>query len=118
MYALGVGNNLLIPYASCAIMEIYKKTNNHTTVKFFYKNGTTVYQLALPGCPSVDNCTITQVAKAVSGRTVRSLQQLNEICSSASSGYIATGFLTIGYFNTPSVAAMLYLIYQIFVSKL
>ncbi|VDO48326.1 unnamed protein product [Onchocerca flexuosa] len=79
MYALGVGNNLLVPYASCAIMEIYKKANNHTTVKFFYKNGTTVYQLALPGCPSFDNCTITQVRKAVSGRTVRSLQQLKEV---------------------------------------
>ncbi|OZC08952.1 hypothetical protein X798_04039 [Onchocerca flexuosa] len=118
MYALGVGNNLLVPYASCAIMEIYKKANNHTTVKFFYKNGTTVYQLALPGCPSFDNCTITQVRKAVSGRTVRSLQQLKEICSSASSGYIAKSFLTISYFNTPSVAAMLYLFYQIFISKL
>ncbi|CAG9535974.1 unnamed protein product [Cercopithifilaria johnstoni] len=78
MHALGVNNDLLIPYASCAIMEIYKTANNHTTIRFFYKNGTTVYQLALPGCPLNDNCTIGQVKKAVATRRVQSLQQLNE----------------------------------------
>uniref|UniRef100_A0AAF5Q0R8 Histidine acid phosphatase n=1 Tax=Wuchereria bancrofti TaxID=6293 RepID=A0AAF5Q0R8_WUCBA len=78
MYALGIGNDLLVPYASCAIMEIYKTSNSHT-IMFFYKNGTTVHQLALPGCSSYDNCTIAQVEKAVSGRSVRSLQQLNKV---------------------------------------
>lgn len=38
LYALGVGNDLLIPYASCAMMEIYKKANNHTTIKVGTKN--------------------------------------------------------------------------------
>ncbi|VIO96884.1 Uncharacterized protein BM_BM5389 [Brugia malayi] len=83
MYALGIGNNLLVPYASCAIMEIYKTLNNHT-IMFFYKNGTIAHQLLLPGCPSYDNCTIAQVEKAVSRRSVRSLQQLNKMCRSVS----------------------------------
>uniref|UniRef100_A0A0R3S4I2 Histidine acid phosphatase n=1 Tax=Elaeophora elaphi TaxID=1147741 RepID=A0A0R3S4I2_9BILA len=78
MYALGVSNDLLIPYASCAIMEIYKTANNHTTIRFFYKNGTNVYQLRLPGCSSDDNCTIAEVKKAVAGKSVQSVQQLNE----------------------------------------
>ncbi|VDN95388.1 unnamed protein product [Brugia pahangi] len=77
MYALGIGNDLLVPYASCAIMEIYKTLNSHT-IMFFYKNGTVVHQLLLPGCSSYDNCTIAQVEKAVSRRSVRSLQQLNK----------------------------------------
>ncbi|KAM3721544.1 Testicular acid phosphatase [Dirofilaria immitis] len=118
MYALDIGNDLLIPYASCAIMEIYKTANNYTTIKFFYKNGTTVYQLALPGCPSNDNCTITQVEKAVSSRSVRSLQQLNKICNSAVSRRIAANFLITDHVNMLLFAAMLYFIYQMFISRL
>lgn len=30
MYAMGVGNDLMIPYASALIMEIYKDGNDHT----------------------------------------------------------------------------------------
>ncbi|KAL3998045.1 Histidine phosphatase (branch 2) family protein [Acanthocheilonema viteae] len=116
MYALGVSNDLLVPYASCAIMEIYKTANNHTTIKFFYKNGTNIYQLALPGCSSNDNCTIAQVKKAIATRSVQSLQQLNEICASNESLHNTADFLIIGYLNIPTVAIML--IYQMFINEL
>ncbi|EFO25007.2 hypothetical protein LOAG_03480 [Loa loa] len=118
MYALGVGNDLLIPHASCAIMEIYKTANNHTTIRFFYKNGTTVYQLALPGCPAGDNCTIALVEKAVSARSVRDLQQLNEICSSVASAQSVVGFSKFDCLNIPPVAVMLCIAYQMFIGIL
>ncbi|EJW79753.1 histidine acid phosphatase [Wuchereria bancrofti] len=103
MYALGIGNDLLVPYASCAIMEIYKTSNSHT-IMFFYKNGTTVHQLALPGCSSYDNCTIAQVEKAM--------------CRSVASAYIVAGSSTFGCLGIPPAAVTLYLTYQIFISML
>ncbi|VDM45010.1 unnamed protein product [Toxocara canis] len=33
MYALNIGNDLLAPYASCLIMELYRTANNETEVK-------------------------------------------------------------------------------------
>uniref|UniRef100_A0A915Q1J6 BURP domain-containing protein n=1 Tax=Setaria digitata TaxID=48799 RepID=A0A915Q1J6_9BILA len=79
LYALDVANDLLVPYAACVIMEIYKTANNHTIIKFLYKNGTTLHQLPLPGCPSDDNCTITHVEKAVAAKGVRDLAQLTKV---------------------------------------
>ncbi|VDK68845.1 unnamed protein product [Litomosoides sigmodontis] len=118
MHALGVNNDLPVPYASCAIMEIYKTTNNNATIKFFYKNGTAVHQLALPGCPSNDNCTIEQVIEAVATRSVEGLQQLDEMCTSDESRRSATSSLTIGYFNILPMVIMLHLVYQISISEL
>ncbi|PIO63086.1 histidine acid phosphatase [Teladorsagia circumcincta] len=62
MYAMGVGNNLMIPYASAVIMEIFKEGNEYQ-VELFFRNETTraPYPLMIPSCGSP--CTVGNMAK-------------------------------------------------------
>ncbi|VDN02625.1 unnamed protein product [Thelazia callipaeda] len=84
MYAFGIGNDLLVPYASCLFMEIYQTDDNQKILKMFYKNGTTEYQMALPGCPSHDNCTIKDLEKAIIKRKVINVEHLKMVRISSS----------------------------------
>ncbi|VDL81983.1 unnamed protein product [Nippostrongylus brasiliensis] len=60
MYALGIGNDLMVPYAAALIMEIYKDADNYV-VEVFYRNDTSKdpYPMALPGCGTP--CTVANM---------------------------------------------------------
>ncbi|PIO64171.1 hypothetical protein TELCIR_14209 [Teladorsagia circumcincta] len=62
MYAMGVGNNLMIPYASAVIMEIFKEGNEYQ-VELLFRNDTTrgAYPMTIPNCGSP--CTVGNMAK-------------------------------------------------------
>uniref|UniRef100_A0A158P818 Lysosomal acid phosphatase n=1 Tax=Angiostrongylus cantonensis TaxID=6313 RepID=A0A158P818_ANGCA len=51
MYALGVANDRLVPYASSFIMEIYKNASNYE-IELLFRNDTTKppYPLTIAGC--------------------------------------------------------------------
>ncbi|XP_060539604.1 prostatic acid phosphatase-like [Pantherophis guttatus] len=50
--ALGVSNQLLIPYAATHIFELYEEDNGSYTIEMYYRNNTAVepHMLTLPGC--------------------------------------------------------------------
>uniref|UniRef100_A0A0N5AHB2 Lysosomal acid phosphatase n=1 Tax=Syphacia muris TaxID=451379 RepID=A0A0N5AHB2_9BILA len=86
MYALGIGDDKLIPYAACLIMEVYKTVDNNSTiteVKFLYKNDTStnnMHLMIVPGC--TDYCPIKNLTTLLSDAVISSVSQLNEVCCS------------------------------------
>ncbi|PIO58899.1 hypothetical protein TELCIR_19654, partial [Teladorsagia circumcincta] len=62
MYAMGVANNLMIPYASAVIMEIFKEGNEYQ-VELLFRNDSTraAYPMKIPNCGSP--CTVGNMAK-------------------------------------------------------
>ncbi|KAJ1350061.1 hypothetical protein KIN20_005769 [Parelaphostrongylus tenuis] len=61
MYAMGVANDQVIPYASSVIMEIYKDGKDYE-VELLFRNTTTVppHPLKIKGCRSP--CTVQKMA--------------------------------------------------------
>lgn len=53
MYAMGVENSELVPFASCVMVELYKRDNSYT-VKLLYRNESSSdpFLLHVPGCSS------------------------------------------------------------------
>lgn len=81
-YAMGIGNDLLVPYAACVIMELYRTKDNVTLAKILYRNETntnTVYALTVPGCTEL--CPVEQLAKVLSPMMIKSEKKLEKVCS-------------------------------------
>ncbi|KAK5968781.1 hypothetical protein GCK32_013779 [Trichostrongylus colubriformis] len=91
LYALGVGNNLTVPYGAAIIMEVYKDGKDFQ-VEWFYRNDSTKapYPLKIPECGSP--CTVNKMAKqynnivvdsyAAQQKVARSFPRLNMAFSS------------------------------------
>ncbi|PIO77543.1 histidine acid phosphatase [Teladorsagia circumcincta] len=79
MYAMGVGNNLMIPYASAVIMEIFKEGNEYQ-VELFFRNETTraPYPLMIPSCGSP--CTVGNMAKKYQSMLLSSYADQQKAC--------------------------------------
>ncbi|VDN00710.1 unnamed protein product [Thelazia callipaeda] len=79
-YALNVGQNSLVPYAACLILELYQSEKNETVVKILYKNETEsdyAHELQVPGC-SVP-CTLNQLIILTSSTTLHTIKDLNKV---------------------------------------
>ncbi|KAK6012146.1 hypothetical protein OSTOST_22710 [Ostertagia ostertagi] len=79
MYAMGVGNNLMIPYASAVIMEIFKEGNEYQ-VELLFRNDTTraPYPLTIPNCGSP--CTVDSMAKQYHSMLLSSYADQQKVC--------------------------------------
>lgn len=108
MYALGVGNDQLVPYAACLIMELYLNGNS-TTVKVFLKNETkskTIHQLPLPGC-GLSNCTVSEFEVLVASGIIRNVDQLELACNLDDEGSSTGGLLTASFIALSSLTLLL-----------
>ncbi|XGW27385.1 hypothetical protein V3C99_007748, partial [Haemonchus contortus] len=79
MYAMGVGNDMMIPYASVLIMEIYKEGNGFL-VEWLYRNDTTraPYPMTNPNCGFP--CTVDNMAKLYSNVVLSSYADQQRLC--------------------------------------
>ncbi|KAK6034724.1 hypothetical protein COOONC_27773 [Cooperia oncophora] len=79
MYAMGVGNNLMVPYASALIMEIYKEGKDFQ-VELLFRNETTrpPYKLAIPNCGSP--CTVDNMANQFNSMRLDSYAEQQKLC--------------------------------------
>ncbi|VDK39015.1 unnamed protein product [Gongylonema pulchrum] len=101
LYALNLGDGLLVPYAACLFMELYRAGNDEAVVKtdrkaeisseetvefmetqkflqIFYKNETeSVHELSVPEC--TEPCTLDQLINLTEKTTVHTLKELNQV---------------------------------------
>uniref|UniRef100_A0A0R3RGA3 Lysosomal acid phosphatase n=1 Tax=Elaeophora elaphi TaxID=1147741 RepID=A0A0R3RGA3_9BILA len=84
-HALNVSNDLLVPYAACLIMELYRTDNNNETIVkvsfILYKNETenaNAYELLVPGC-SVP-CKLEQLITLSAATVLNTVDDLNMAC--------------------------------------
>ncbi|KAK5986098.1 Intestinal acid PHOsphatase [Trichostrongylus colubriformis] len=80
LYALGVANNLTVPYGAAIIMEIYRDDKNFQ-VEWLYRNDSTKapYPLKIPECGSP--CTVSNMARQYNNIVVDSYAAQQKVCS-------------------------------------
>ncbi|KJH40328.1 hypothetical protein DICVIV_13727 [Dictyocaulus viviparus] len=78
MYAMGVANDRLVPFASSIIMEIFKDGSDYY-VELLYRNDTTTppYLLEIEGCQP---CTVQKLLKRYGSVVVESYCQQQMLC--------------------------------------
>ncbi|KJH39930.1 hypothetical protein DICVIV_14163 [Dictyocaulus viviparus] len=93
MYAMGVANDRLVPFASSIIMEIFKDGSDHY-VELLYRNDTTAppYLLEIEGCQP---CTVQKLLKRYGSMVVESYGQQQVVCCSTATRVICTAFSII-----------------------
>uniref|UniRef100_A0A915A9R6 Uncharacterized protein n=1 Tax=Parascaris univalens TaxID=6257 RepID=A0A915A9R6_PARUN len=116
MYTMKIGNDLLVPYSACLIMEIYKRNNNDTEVKLLYRNSSqtdNVYVMVVPGCKEM--CSIQHLSELVNAETVNSICQLRKECGlTANSCYPGcSDGGNIASYSTISIVLILSLLYEL-----
>ncbi|KAK6752591.1 hypothetical protein RB195_003795 [Necator americanus] len=79
MYAMGVANDLLVPYASALIMEIYKDNDDYL-VELLFRNESTrdPFRLSIPDCGK--SCTVKKMAKNYKKMVLSSLEEQQSLC--------------------------------------
>ncbi|KAK6752588.1 hypothetical protein RB195_003793 [Necator americanus] len=79
MYAMNVANDLMVPYGSALIMEIYKDNNDYM-VELLYRNDTTrvPYTLQIPECGNP--CTVQKMAEQYPNMVLSSLSEQQKLC--------------------------------------
>ncbi|KHJ79531.1 hypothetical protein OESDEN_20820 [Oesophagostomum dentatum] len=100
MYAMNVANELMVPYASAVVMEIYREDSDYL-VEFFYRNETThsPYRLTLPKCGT--RCTVQNMAEQYSDMTLASLGEQQQLCGTplkdcnGSASIVSISFITV-----------------------
>jgi hypothetical protein len=83
MYALGIGNGLLTPYAASVMLELHKNDDGQFEVKTFYKNSTNndlVFEMYVPGCPMGAACPLDTFVAAVKPRTFATRKEYDMEC--------------------------------------
>uniref|UniRef100_A0A0N4V495 Testicular acid phosphatase homolog n=1 Tax=Enterobius vermicularis TaxID=51028 RepID=A0A0N4V495_ENTVE len=79
MYAFGIGDGTLIPYAACLIMEVYQTPKGGTVVKLLYKNQTDqnyLHNTIIPGCQEF--CPVKKLKKLLADMIIDDDDELVE----------------------------------------
>uniref|UniRef100_A0A1I7WSS9 Acid phosphatase n=1 Tax=Heterorhabditis bacteriophora TaxID=37862 RepID=A0A1I7WSS9_HETBA len=79
LYAMGIGNDLMVPYASTVIMEVYENENQFE-VELLYRNDTSrpPYKIPLPDCGTP--CTVSKLTAIYKDMVVTSYEEMMELC--------------------------------------
>jgi hypothetical protein len=83
MYAMGVSNNLLTPYAATLILELYNTTTGGYEVEVFFRNATDMtnpWKLQVPGCPTIGGCPLQTFVTLMQPQMITSRQQYDQLC--------------------------------------
>jgi hypothetical protein len=84
MYAMGVNNNLLTPYAAALILELYNTTTGGYEVDVYFRNDTDMtnpWKLQVPGCPTNGGCPLQTFVALMQPQMITSRQQYDQLCN-------------------------------------
>lgn len=81
LYAMNVSNGLLIPYAACIIIELYKDDSSNYFVNVKYRNESDhePYQFTVPGCDDY-NCSFETFNSALQSQMFHSISERDIAC--------------------------------------
>ncbi len=85
MYAMGIGNDLLTPYAAALILDLYKTSSGGYEVDVLYRNATnmvTPFVMQVPGCPANGGCPLNIFAARMQPQMVTSRREFDRLCKS------------------------------------
>lgn len=84
-YAANIPNYLIVPYAACLLIELYKSDDNELLVEIYYRNDTTKdpFPQTVPGCKSF-SCPLADLEQALQPNILYSSDQRNNICGRVS----------------------------------
>uniref|UniRef100_A0A914X8H7 Uncharacterized protein n=1 Tax=Plectus sambesii TaxID=2011161 RepID=A0A914X8H7_9BILA len=96
MYAMGVGNGQLTPYASAVMLELYQNDQNGFEVGVFFRNDSYAEQpieLQIPGCGG-NICTLEAFALSLQSVMYRTRSDYNRDCGLPEEGTTPTFFVS------------------------
>uniref|UniRef100_A0A914W6I4 peptide-O-fucosyltransferase n=1 Tax=Plectus sambesii TaxID=2011161 RepID=A0A914W6I4_9BILA len=83
MYAMGIDNDLLTPYAAAVIVELYRTTSGDFEVDVLYRNSTyqqRPFRMQVPGCPAKSSCPLDTFVAAMRPRIFSTRDEFDREC--------------------------------------
>jgi hypothetical protein len=85
MYALGIGNDQLTPYASAVTFELYRTQHGRYEVDVLFRNATEPptdrgFAMRVPGCGGGVSCPLNLFAAQLESAMFRSRDEFDQSC--------------------------------------